>query len=138
MRGWLLLTLALLAPTSWAAHGLGMGYEPKYPASFKNFDYVNPDAPKGGELTLSASGTFDKLNPFTLKGTPPAGMGYSPNGFVFSEYGLVFDSLMTSRVAGSATGLIQLKIFTPVILREFDCGVPGIELNTPCPPDNGN
>lgn len=72
-----------------------MGYEPKYPASFKHFDYVNPDAPKGGHLTLSASGSFDKLNPFTLKGTPPAGMGYSSNGFVFSEYGLVFDSLMT-------------------------------------------
>ncbi|WP_256329002.1 extracellular solute-binding protein [Variovorax sp. YR634] len=84
-----------MALPSWAAHGLGMGYEPKYPASFKNFDYVNPDAPKGGELILSASGTFDKLNPFTLRGVPPQGMGYSANGFVFSEYGLIFDSLMT-------------------------------------------
>ena len=95
MRGWLLLTLALLALPSWGAHGLGMGYEPKYPASFRNFDYVNPDAPKGGDLVLSSSGSFDKLNPFTLRGVPPVGMGYSANGFVFSEYGLVFDSLMT-------------------------------------------
>ncbi|MDM0035220.1 extracellular solute-binding protein [Variovorax sp. J22P271] len=95
MRNWLIGLLAALALPAWAAHGLGMGYEPKYPASFKHFDYVYPDAPKGGHLTLSASGSFDKLNPFTLKGTPPAGMGYSSNGFVFSEYGLVFDSLMT-------------------------------------------
>jgi microcin C transport system substrate-binding protein len=95
MRGWLFLILAFPALPAWAAHGLGMGYEPKYPASFTHFDYVNPDAPKGGDLTLSASGSFDKLNPFTLRGRPAVGMGYSANGFVFSEYGLVFDSLMT-------------------------------------------
>ncbi len=77
--------------SAWSGHGLRAAY----PASFKNFDYVNPDAPKGGELILSASGTFDKLNPFTLRGVPPQGMGYSANGFVFSEYGLIFDSLMT-------------------------------------------
>ena len=86
---------ALLVMPSWAAHGLGMGYEPKYKAGFSHFDYVNPDAPKGGKLTLSASGSFDKLNPFTLKGQPPAGMGYSGNGFVFAEYGLIFEALTT-------------------------------------------
>ncbi|HYW57264.1 MAG TPA: extracellular solute-binding protein [Polaromonas sp.] len=72
-----------------------MGYEPKYPATFTHFDYVNVDAPKGGSLVLSASGSFDKLNPFTLKGLPPVGMGRSGNGFVFAEYGLIFDSLTT-------------------------------------------
>jgi microcin C transport system substrate-binding protein len=70
-----------------------MGYEPKYGPDFSHFDYVNPAAPKGGILTLSASGSFDKLNPFTLKGTPPVGMGRSGNGFVFAEAGLIFDSL---------------------------------------------
>lgn len=99
MRGWLLSTLMLLAACasspSWAVHGMGMGYAPKYGPSFTHFDYVNPNAPKGGSLTLSASGSFDKLNPFTLKGRPPVGMGYSANGFVFAEYGLLFDSLMT-------------------------------------------
>ncbi len=98
MRVWqvslMTVWLLLMAP-AWGAHGLGMGYEPKYPVGFIQFDYVNPDAPKGGKLTLSASGSFEKLNPFTLKGQPPAGMGYSGNGFVFSEYGLVFDSLTT-------------------------------------------
>ena len=97
MRVWLLILLAFLAAPlgAWAAHGLGMGYEPKYGPDFTHFDYVNPDAPKGGDLVLSSSGGFDKLNPFTLKGTPPEGMGYSLNGFVFSEYGLLFESLTT-------------------------------------------
>ena len=95
MRALLLFLLFIADSSSWAAHGLGMGYEPKYPADFSNFDYVNSKAPKGGTLVLSASGSFDKLNPFTLKGQAPAGMGRSGNGFVFSEYGLIFDSLTT-------------------------------------------
>ncbi|KQP06379.1 extracellular solute-binding protein [Pseudorhodoferax sp. Leaf265] len=89
-----LSTAALLALPVGAASALGMGYTPKYAATFSHFDYVNPNAPKGGELVLSAAGGFDKLNPFTLRGTPPAGMGFS-NGFVFAEYGLLFDSLTT-------------------------------------------
>ena len=85
---------ALMAPVAGAASAQGMGYTPKYTGAFTHFDYVNPEAPKGGALVLSASGGFDKLNPFTLRGTPPAGMGFS-NGFVFAEYGLLFDSLTT-------------------------------------------
>ena len=91
----LIFLMLMTCQPGWAAHGLGMGYEPKYPANFQNFDYVNAKAPRGGTLVLSASGSFDKLNPFTLKGQAPAGMGRSGNGFVFSEYGLVFDSLTT-------------------------------------------
>ena len=88
---------ALAAPASsvWAAHGLGMGYEPKYPANFQHFDYVNPNAPKAGTLVLQGHGSsFDKLNPFTVKGTVADGMGYN-YGNVFSEYSLIFDSLVT-------------------------------------------
>ncbi|MBB5721008.1 microcin C transport system substrate-binding protein [Loktanella ponticola] len=45
----------------------------KYPADFAHLDYVNPDAPLGGEISISASGTFDSMNPFaTLEGTPGA------------------------------------------------------------------
>ncbi|QPM91123.1 extracellular solute-binding protein [Pseudooceanicola algae] len=40
----------------------------KYPEDFAHFDYVNPDAPKGGEIAIQASGTFDSMNPFTVKG----------------------------------------------------------------------
>ncbi len=51
-----------------------LGYAPKYPPNFHAFGYVNPDAPRGGRLVLSAFGTFDSLNPFVLKGLSPMGM----------------------------------------------------------------
>ena len=44
--------------------------EPKYAASFSHFDYVNPEAPKGGTLTLAAIGTFDNFNRYALRGNP--------------------------------------------------------------------
>lgn len=47
-------------------------------------DYVNPDAPKGGEVKYAAIGTFDSLNPFILKGVPASGIG------------MIYDSLLTS------------------------------------------
>jgi microcin C transport system substrate-binding protein len=43
--------------------------EPKYPANFNHFDYVNPDAPKGGTVHLSGIGSYDSFNPFALRGT---------------------------------------------------------------------
>ena len=42
--------------------------QPKYTSDFKNFDYVNPNAPKGGKVTFPAYGTFDSFNPFIFKG----------------------------------------------------------------------
>jgi microcin C transport system substrate-binding protein len=85
-RAWraftLLAALLLGTPSAFAAHALALGYEPKYPPDFKHFDYVNPDAPKGGELVLSAIGNFDSLNPFILKSVPAAGVS-----------GLMFETL---------------------------------------------
>ncbi len=49
---------------------------PKYTAKSTHFDYVNPNAPKGGALRLRATGTFDSLNPFSIKGIPGAGVGF--------------------------------------------------------------
>ena len=95
MRNLTACLLFFISQIAWAVPGMGMGYTPKYPADFAHFEYVNPAAPKGGALVLSASGSFDKLNPFTLKGQAPVGMGRSGSGFVFAEYGLVFDSLTT-------------------------------------------
>src|SRR5687768_11742617 len=86
MRGWLLLVLALSAAPAWAAHAYAQFGDVKYPPGFTHFDYVNPDAPKGGEMRMVppiAVTNFDKFNPFTLKGTPPAGLGQ-----------LVFESLL--------------------------------------------
>jgi ABC-type oligopeptide transport system substrate-binding subunit len=48
------------------------GRHAKYAPGFRSFDYANPDAPVGGEVRMSAMGTFDKLNPFTLEGLAPA------------------------------------------------------------------
>ncbi len=52
--------------------------EPKYGRDFKHFEYVNPDAPKGGVLYLpnpDRRTSFDKFNTFTIRGNAPAGMG---------------------------------------------------------------
>lgn len=51
-----------------------LGYSPKYPVDFKAFNYVNPDAPKGGRLALSVFGNFDSLNPFVLRGMAASGL----------------------------------------------------------------
>jgi microcin C transport system substrate-binding protein len=51
------------------SHAIAMHGEPKYPAGFKNFDYVNSDAPVRGRLRQGARGTFDSFNPWIDKGT---------------------------------------------------------------------
>ncbi|MDN3711305.1 extracellular solute-binding protein [Paracoccus cavernae] len=50
------------------AHGIATFGEPALPADFKHLRYVNPDAPKGGEISQSAIGGFDSYNPFTHRG----------------------------------------------------------------------
>ena len=72
------LGAALAALPAWAAHGYALWGDLKYPAGFAHFDYVNPQAPRGGELRLvsnSRASTFDKYNPFTIKGSAPAYLG---------------------------------------------------------------
>ena len=80
----LLCNLPVFAADETQAPGYGIAVfgKLKYPDDFKHFDYVNPDAPKGGTLKLSAVGTFDSLNPFIVKGTKSPGIS------------IVFDSLM--------------------------------------------
>ena len=70
----------------------------KYPADFTHFDYVNPQAPKGGTLRLAGFGTFDSFNPFIAKGTPFSGgsietLLVSSADEPFTEYGLVAESI---------------------------------------------
>ena len=48
---------------------------PKYPANFQQFDYVNPDAPKGGHVRMADVGSFDSLNPILSKGESRRGLG---------------------------------------------------------------
>ncbi|MFA5581025.1 MAG: extracellular solute-binding protein [Paracoccaceae bacterium] len=64
---------ALLASTATAqdsivSHGVSTFGDLHYPADMAHLDYVNPDAPKGGEISVWAAGTFDSMNPYTTKG----------------------------------------------------------------------
>src|SRR3989337_1038249 len=110
LRRWFVLALALglslaTGPIAEAqeggtkVHALTLGDAPKYGPDFKHHDYVNPDAPKGGTVTLGATGTFDSFNPFILKGNP-AGLGglfetltTSSEDDVLTEYGLLAESM---------------------------------------------
>lgn len=67
--------LLAVAPGVMAAHAMAWGVAPKYPADFRHYDYVNPDAPRGGSVDRDGFGSFDKLNPFTLRGIAAAGVG---------------------------------------------------------------
>ncbi len=100
----LALAACLGAAPSWAAHGYALWGNLKYPDGFAHFDYVNPKAPRGGELRLvsnSRASTFDKYNPFTIKGTAPAYLS-----------DLMFDSLLASSLdeTGSAYGLLAEEV----------------------------
>jgi microcin C transport system substrate-binding protein len=77
-------------------HALSLIGEPKYPAGFTHFSYVNPDAPKGGSVRLADIGSFDSLNPILYRGEAAGGLS------------LVFESLMADSIDESSTayGLI--------------------------------
>ena len=64
----LLAQAALAQDKMIRSHGYSFFGDLKYPADFEHFDYVNPDAPKGGEIVIAQSGTFDSMNPYTRKG----------------------------------------------------------------------
>ncbi|MBH2018113.1 extracellular solute-binding protein [Polaromonas sp.] len=78
LRAWLAVCALCLAPASWAAHAYAQFGDIKYPDGFTHFSYVNPAAPKGGEIRMvppTRPTNFDKFNPFTLRGTAPYGLG---------------------------------------------------------------
>lgn len=85
---WLLSAALLLGLTMPAmadvqrSHAYSLYGLPRYAADFSHFDYVNPDAPRGGTLRVMANGTFDTVNPYTLKGTSPINTGN------FHHYGI--------------------------------------------------
>ncbi|WP_168201250.1 extracellular solute-binding protein [Qingshengfaniella alkalisoli] len=85
------------------SHGIATYGDLKYPADFEHLDYVNPDAPKGGEISIWADGTFDSLNPYTTKGRAGA------LGNIF------FESLLegTADETGSYYGLLAESLEYP-------------------------
>lgn len=98
--GALLLGVALHASAA-ARHAATLYDEaPKYPANFQHFDYVNPDAPKGGTLRQAGFGGFDSLNPFINKGVAADEINLVYDTLTrrsldepFSEYGLLAESI---------------------------------------------
>jgi peptide/nickel transport system substrate-binding protein len=82
---------ALLAPAAAAPqHGIAMQGDPALPADYTHFDYANPDAPKGGEITYCVVGSFDNLNPFIIKS-----LRTTARGMIDAIFGnLVFEPLM--------------------------------------------
>lgn len=101
----LILALPAQAEDAKAVYGVAMHGQPKYGEDFAHFDYVNPDAPKGGTLRMSQLHTFDNLNPFIIKGTPVAGVNFLGQSLLydslmdqsldepFSMYGLIAESI---------------------------------------------
>ncbi|MBX3597639.1 MAG: ABC transporter substrate-binding protein [Rhizobiaceae bacterium] len=82
----IVLAAQAAAAQEWHTSSSLMG-DSKYGQDFKRYDYVNPDAPKGGQLNQTVPGTFDSFNPYIVRGTPAAGL--SPFGG-----GLLYDTLM--------------------------------------------
>lgn len=108
----MLLALAALPALAAAAtaeeriirsHGISVFGDLKYPEGFPHYDYVNPDAPKGGIHSTWAFGTFDSLNPFILKGNAARGLG------------LLFDTLMEGAADdyGAYYGLVAESVEYP-------------------------
>ena len=85
------------------AHGLSLFGAPALDKNFTHYPYVNPAAPKGGELRVAAIGSFDNLNNFTIKGSAAAGLP------------MIYDTLMDTSLdePSTAYGLIAETVSHP-------------------------
>jgi len=107
------LTLLAVLLLAWAApadaqvatrsNGIALFGQPGLPSDFKNFPYVNPDAPKGGEVVLGGLGSFDSFNPFIMRGAAAA------------EVARVYDTLLrpSADEPGVSYGLLAKSIEIP-------------------------
>ncbi|MBC8258381.1 MAG: ABC transporter substrate-binding protein [SAR324 cluster bacterium] len=82
------------------ASAIAMNGTPKYEAGFSHFEYVNPTAPKGGDVRLSSIGSYDSFNAFISKGVTASGLGMiyetlttGSSDEAFTEYGLIADKI---------------------------------------------
>ncbi len=93
-----------------ALHAITQHGAPKYGPDFQHFDYADPNAPKGGEIKLSAFGGFDNLNPFILRGQTAAGAGLvfqtlttGSADEVGTEYGLLAETIRVAKDRSAVT-----------------------------------
>ena len=122
------LLAGVVAAPVWAAHAYAQFGDIKYPVGFSHFDYVNPVAPKGGEIRMvppTRATNFDKFNPFTLKGSPP----YALADLMFesllvgnSEEPTTAYGLLAQDVAVAADGLSAIFKLNPA--AKFHNGKP--------------
>ncbi len=91
------------APLGPRVHALSMGGTPKYAKDFTHFDYVRPDAPKGGVFRRHSLGSFDNFSPFAVKGRPAAGFHGLDDALcvqsldeINTVYGLIAESIQVS------------------------------------------
>ncbi|EKD40435.1 MAG: hypothetical protein ACD_75C00054G0002 [uncultured bacterium] len=106
-----LISFLLIADCCFAAHGISLNGEVKYRPDFKQFDYTSAEAVTGGKLVLHEIGSFDKMNPFTLKGEAPYGLEslvYEPLAVAsldepFSQYGLLASDIEVAADKKSVT-----------------------------------
>lgn len=103
----------LLQAQSWG-HALSMYGDLKYPSDFSHFQYVNPDAPKGGVFKQAAIGSFDSLNPYIVKGNAAAGIGRIYDTLLqqsmdepFSGYGLIAEKMKVAKDLSSVSFMIN-------------------------------
>lgn len=96
----MLMGTTAFSQTQGPVHAVALHGQPQYGPDFRHFDYVNPDAPKGGEVRLAAIGSFDTFNPYIIKGQPAAGLGFifeslmtSSANEAFTEYGLIAETI---------------------------------------------
>jgi microcin C transport system substrate-binding protein len=111
------LFLACLPVCSHAAHGVSIDGTLQYPKGFERFAYTSPKAHSGGTLVLHDLGSFEKMNPFTLKGSAPQGL--SPYVFEtlavpsldepFAEYGLIAEDIELAADKKSVTFTLNPK-----------------------------
>jgi microcin C transport system substrate-binding protein len=111
---------ALAGPSGQWAHAYAAFGDPKYPRGFLHFDYANPDAPKGGTLHLrnpDRRSSFDKFNPYTVRGNAPAGVSifmFEPLAIMGADepktmYGLIAEEMLVAADKSSVTFRINSK-----------------------------
>ncbi len=102
MKFWLCF-LCLLSTPVLAGHGLALYGEPRLPRTFQHFNYVNPEAPKAGQLKVAMLHGFDTFNPFGINGIAPAGINLMHDSLMkmsmdedFTQYGLIAQEVEVS------------------------------------------
>lgn len=119
-----ILILGISSASAEKSHGISIFSTLKYPADFTHFSYTNPDAPKGGKIVLGSPGSFNSLNPFIVKGTPPSGI-FITHAYLLQQakdapgesYAYVAESLEIAHDRSSVTFYLNSK-------AKFSDGMP--------------